>query len=73
MRPVLKDATLYLGDNGACYCGEHSGTIARYTGRDLSGQRVFAITPEMAREIGRIVKCEQPGCDRIRSLLVMPA
>lgn len=62
LMPVLKDSALYLCDNGACYCGEHAGTSARYTGRDLSGQPVERITETaqrwMEREHGRRFKCE---------------
>ena len=48
--PVLHDTTLYLGDNGRCLCGACSGVSARYTGRDLSGQPVEAITPQTLAE-----------------------
>lgn len=71
-RPVLKDSTLYLGDNGACYCGAHSGMSARYTGRDLSGQKVMAITPAVLveyRAMGFEPKCEEPRCTVTASAL----
>lgn len=73
-RKVLKPETLYLGDNGRCYCGEHSGMTALYTGRDISGQPVEEVTPELAREaqaMGLTLKCEQPRCGRTASLLVV--
>lgn len=52
-KPVLQDDALYLGDNGRCFCGKHAGTTAYYTGRDLSGQKVLRVTPEMAAEAKR--------------------
>jgi len=36
--------SIYLTDNGAAYCGEHLGSSARTTGRDISGQRIVVIT-----------------------------
>jgi hypothetical protein len=71
MKKVLKPHALYLGDNGRCYCGEHSGTTALYTGRDISGQRVLEVTPEVAAEsvaMGCAIECER--CGRVASLLV---
>ncbi len=38
--PVLQDAAYYSGDNGCILHGRCCGASARYTGRDLSGQRV---------------------------------
>lgn len=69
-RPVLQPDALYLGDNGRCLCGEHSGTSARYTGRDLSGQKVQRVTPADAAEalaMGFTLKCER--CGRTASTL----
>lgn len=63
---VLRDDALYLGDNGACTCGLHAGATARYTGRDLSGQRVMAIGPEERAEFERYgiePRCEARGCN----------
>lgn len=55
--------TIYLCDNGAAYCGDHLGISARMTGRDISGQRIMAVTPPMAREYAAEyhtpVRCEQ--------------
>ena len=62
--PVLEADALYLGDNGRCYCGQHSGATAQATGRDLSGQRVLELTPELARIAagqGWTPKCEECG------------
>lgn len=63
--PVLKDDTIYLGDNGMSLCGEHHGMNARFTGRDVSGQPVLEITPDIAaeakRDMAHTIKCEQCG------------
>lgn len=63
-KPVVKDDSLYFADNGACYCGKHLGMTARYTGRDISGQRIERITPRVLSEclsIGFKPKCENCG------------
>ena len=41
-KPVLKDG-LYLGDNGRCFCFEHAGASAKYSGHDISGQKVLRV------------------------------
>lgn len=67
----INDATIYLTDNGAALCGEHLGTSAKYTGRDISGQPIEPVTPAMVREateLGWEVKCEH--CGKRPSLLV---
>lgn len=57
--------TIYLGDNGHAYCGDHLGMMAKHTGIDLSGQPIMAITPDMLSELGvASVTCEQPRCGR---------
>jgi hypothetical protein len=61
----MRDTTIYLCDNGAAYCGEHLGATAKATGRDISGQPIMAITPDM----GVTVTCEQPKCGRRSSVL----
>ena len=69
----ISDDAIYLGDNGRCYCGEHLGYTAKMTGRDLSGQAIYKVTPEDAREaqkMGATLTCEQPRCGRSASLLV---
>lgn len=43
-KPLLEDDALYITDNGACYCGKHTGAAARYTGHDISGQKVDRVT-----------------------------
>lgn len=63
-KPVTKDDALYFTDNGACYCGKHLGMSARYTGRDISGQKIERITPKVMAEcqtIGFSPKCENCG------------
>lgn len=64
-------ATIYLGDNGRAYCGEHLGVSARMTGRDISGQKIYALTPEDAQEserYGVTIRCER--CGKKASLLL---
>jgi hypothetical protein len=65
---------IYLTDNGTTYCRDHLGTQALYTGRDISGQPIQRVTPEIAAEMnadlslyGLKVKCEI--CGREPSLL----
>ena len=64
--PVLRDDILYSGDNGRLFCGRHAGVSARYTGRDISGQRVEEVTAgecDAAFEIYDVVfACEEEGC-----------
>lgn len=52
---------VYLGDNGRAYCGQHLGVTAKTTGRDLSGQRLLACTPDIVAEAGYEIACEQCG------------
>ena len=68
-RGRLKADTLYLGDNGRCFCGtlECAGMTPYYDGHDLSGQRVEAITAREA--IAHGFKCE--GCDMAPGLVVL--
>jgi len=63
--PVLRDDTLYLGDNGRCFCGEMrcAGMTPYFTGRDLSGQRVLRITSEMADRMARDGGQTWPTCE----------
>ena len=55
-KPVLKPGYLYLGDNGRCFCMAHAGMTALYTGRDLSGQKLYRL--KKGEEEG--LECE--GC-----------
>lgn len=54
-------AVLYFTDNGRVLCGQHLGSSARYTGRDLSGQLITRTTQEDAedfRAMGLTFACE---------------
>ena len=54
--------TLFLTDNGACYCGEHLGSSARFTGRDISGQE---IVPVCQRDVAEFASWGlKPTCER---------
>jgi hypothetical protein len=67
---TIQAETIYLTDNGAAYCGDHLGTSAKYTGRDISGQPIEPITPPMvaeAKAMGWTPACEQ--CGRVASTL----
>lgn len=63
-KPKLTESSLYLGDNGRAFCGRAhcAGSSAYYTGRDLSGQRVMRVTPDMltGEFAGLALACE--GC-----------
>lgn len=61
-KPILSDDALYLVDNGACYCGAHCGNSARYTGRDISGQKVARLNANDVRESIRLYQWE-PACE----------
>ena len=69
---VTDDDAIYLVDNGECLCGEHLGSSAMYTGRDISGQPIHRVTPEDARYMmshyERVPACER--CGREASVLV---
>lgn len=58
--PVLQDDELYITDNGAVYCGKHCGVAARYTGKDISGQKVERLSAGDANNAG--LSCEQCAC-----------
>lgn len=63
-RTKLQPTSLYLGDNGRCFCGAHAGVTAATTGRDLSGQRVTHLTRDRVLAAGfetTQFKCEQCG------------
>ncbi len=63
---TLVSGMLYLGDNGRCFCGtlRCAGMSAHFTGRDISGQEVLALTPEVlaADPAAESVRCE--GCGK---------
>lgn len=61
-----KPRALFLTDNGRCLCGQHLGSSARFSGRDLSGQPILELTAEVldiAREefAGYTPSCESCG------------
>ena len=60
----MTTAQLFLCDNGACYCADHLGATAKATGRDISGQPIYRLTPSDVRELethGVAVACERCG------------
>lgn len=61
----LLDDALYLTDNGRVVCGADAGASARFTGRDISGQRVQRVTTKddayWLAELGSHISCEQCG------------
>lgn len=59
----INDATVYLTDNGAAYCGAHLGATARSTGRDISGQPIMPVTPDVLREAQTILPGYVPKCE----------
>lgn len=59
-KPVLDPNKIYLGDNGMCFCGEHAGASAKFTGRDISGQEVYLCTEDDLAEFASL-KCEECG------------
>ena len=72
MIPVLDEERIYLGDNGRAFCGrpDHAGMTAHFTGRDLSGQRVHAVTEadqREARRMGVTLACEACKAEATRS------
>lgn len=60
MKPKLSPSALYIGDNGRCFCGAHAGCSAKFTGRDISGQRVVRVTPAMCGAYR--LSCESRDC-----------
>jgi hypothetical protein len=58
----LSATSLYITDNGACYCGRHCGYSAQMTGRDTSGQGVLEVTADVqayaVEEFGAELECE---------------
>ena len=58
----LKAGRVYLGDNGRAFCANHAGMTARYTGRDLSGQKV-SLLPKTSG-----IRCETCYCISLRTV-----
>ena len=48
-RPLLREGALYFADGGRVVCVRCAGASARYTGRDISGQKVARVTVEDVR------------------------
>jgi hypothetical protein len=48
MKKTLDVNRLYLGDNGRCFCGEMrcAGMTAFFSGKDISGQRLYRLRPK---------------------------
>lgn len=61
-RSLMKPGELYFVDNGRVVCHEHAGSSAKYTLRDISGQKVKRVTPKSRAEwlviFGAPIKCE---------------
>lgn len=52
-------AAVYLCDNGMALCGTHLGVTAKTTGRDISDQPIYRVTPaDLAAEGMTSLKCE---------------
>lgn len=64
-KPVLKPHIIYSADNGRLICLQCAGMSAKYSGRDISGQRVTAVpyheTVEWFSQFGKPMSCES-GC-----------
>jgi 4-hydroxy-3-methylbut-2-en-1-yl diphosphate synthase IspG/GcpE len=60
-------AAVYHTDNGAVLCGEHLGATAKSSGRDLSGQPIEEVTPDLLAEAratpdgAEWIRCERCG------------
>ena len=64
-KPKLKPGIIYSADNGRLICVECAGMSAKYTGHDISGQKVEAVpyheTVAWFKEFGKPMSCEG-GC-----------
>ena len=66
----LIDDAIYIGDNGRAFCGRHAGMSARYTGRDISGQRIVLVTPQWCIRNGEdcsAIRCETCAAESRRA------
>jgi len=74
MRFRAVDEAIYIGDGGRTYCGEHLGSTASETGRDLSGQPIHRVGPADVQYCADrgwpVPRCEQ--CGREASALHLP-
>lgn len=75
--PAIHSETIYLGDNGRAYCGDHLGATASATMRDLSGQQIEAVSPDdvayCEAQGWPVPTCEEPGCGRSARRIHLPA
>lgn len=55
MKTVIPENALFIGDNGRCFCSKHAGMSARYTGRDISGQKIVMVTKAV------LAQCQREG------------
>lgn len=64
-KPALKPGVIYSADNGMRICLQCAGNSAKFTGRDISGQRVIRIpvaeTVDWKSMFGEDLSCER-GC-----------
>lgn len=69
--PKLERGAVYFADNGATICLDCAGLSAKFTGRDISGQKVKRVKVEEVREwerqAGRPMACEG-GCTVLSAL-----
>lgn len=63
----INPRSIYLTDNGRALCGAHLGSSAKHTGRDISGQEIMEVTPEIAElsktDFGYVPSCETCGAE----------
>jgi len=64
-RSRLVAGATYSGDNGRLFCRDHAGASAKFTGRDLSGQRVARLSPADEKAIREACEIpeERPLCE----------
>jgi hypothetical protein len=66
---MLAPGAVYFADNGFLICLKCAGMSAKYTGRDVRGQKVYRMKDQDAadwkRAFGRDLACES-GCTVVR-------
>jgi hypothetical protein len=72
-RPLLREGAVYWADNGERICRDCAGMSAKFTGRDISGQRVARVNAAEVREwlaAGDLgpMQCER-GCTRLSEVV----
>ena len=68
---ALKEGAVYFADNGRSICLKCAGMSAKYTGRDISGQKVERLNPddvEYLKSKGISAACER-GCTTLSTIL----